>query len=65
MTLTTQLVLGAIPAEPTRERLKICQDAGLPSGGSHVHGQDVRVRLADPDRGEPCPLTIVEAAGAC
>jgi hypothetical protein len=34
MTLTTQLVLGAIPAEPTRERLKICQDAGLDHPGN-------------------------------
>lgn len=37
MTLTTQLVLRALLADPTREKygLEICDDAGLPSGTIH------------------------------
>lgn len=37
MTLSTQLVLRALLAEPTRERygLQICEAAGLPSGTIH------------------------------
>jgi len=37
MTITTQLVLRALLAEPTREMygLEICAEAGLPSGTIH------------------------------
>lgn len=37
MTLPTQLVLGALLTEPTREMygLQICTEAGLPSGTIH------------------------------